>query len=72
MTSVERDTPEECSTVKCHDPATMTLRIEKDYDSVTGETKTTTIEQRYCEYHAEMWLGLDGIAGSRFEVVDGE
>ena len=60
---------EECSTVKCHDAATTTLRMESDYESVAGETKTTVLKISYCDEHAEMWLGLDS-DGRRCEVID--
>jgi len=61
----------ECRTVKCHDIATTTLRIESDYESVTGETKTTVFKMSYCDEHADMWLGLNGTAGCRYETIDG-
>jgi len=61
---------EECLTFKCHDAATTTLRIEDDYEAVTGEMKTTVLKVSYCDEHAEMWLGLDRTAGLRTEVVD--
>lgn len=59
--------PDECATVKCREPATVTLRIESDYESVTGETRTNVLEMDYCQSHAEMWLGLDGVARTRYE-----
>jgi len=61
---------EECRTVKCHDTATTTLRIESDYESVAGETKTTVLKMSYCDQHAEMWLNLNGTAGRKCEVID--
>ena len=61
---------EECSTVNCHDTATTALRIESDYESVTGATKTTVLEMSYCNEHAEMWLDLNGADSRRCEVID--
>jgi hypothetical protein len=61
---------EECSTVRCHNAATTTLRMESDYESVTGETKTTVLEMSYCDEHAEMWIDLNGGDGHRCEVAD--
>jgi hypothetical protein len=60
---------EECSTVKCHDDATTTLRMESDYESVTGNIRTTVIELSYCDDHAEMWLKRDRTAGRKCEVM---
>lgn len=59
----------ECHTVNCKKAGTKTLRIERDYESVAGETKTISLEKSYCDEHAEMWLGMEGIAGRRYEVV---
>jgi len=70
VTSSDDTEREECHTVRCQDAATTTLRIESDYQSVTGETKTTVLEMSYCDEHAEMWLEQSGIAGSRYEVID--
>lgn len=64
------DETDECTTVKCHESATTTLRIESEYDSVTGETRTNVLEMDYCEDHAEMWLSLDGVAGTRYERLE--
>lgn len=61
---------EQCTTVKCREPATTTLRIEADYESVAGETRTNVFTYDYCDEHAEMRLSLDGVAGKRYEVVD--
>jgi len=61
---------EGCHTVKCHSAATTTLRVESDYESLTGETKTTVLRMSYCDEHAEMWLKLDGATGRRYEVID--
>lgn len=63
------DTEHECHTVKCHKTATETLRIESDYESVSGETRTITLEKEFCNEHAEMWLGYNHIEGRRYEVV---
>lgn len=60
----------ECTTVTCHDPATTTLHIERDYESVIGETRTNVFRYAYCDEHAQMWLRLDGVAGNRYEVID--
>ncbi len=60
---------EECHTSKCHETATTTLQIESDYESVSGETKTTTLKKSYCDEHAEMWLSMDEIDGRRYEVI---
>jgi len=69
--SLHTDTErEECHTIRCHSAATSTLRIESDYESVTGETKTTVLRMSYCDEHAEMWLKLDGTTGRRCEVID--
>jgi hypothetical protein len=61
---------EECRTVRYHDTATTTLRMEADYESVTGETKTNVLKMSYCDEHAEMWLDMDGAGGLRCEVID--
>lgn len=61
---------EECHTSKCHATATTTLCIKSDYDSVSGEMKTTILEKSYCDRHAEMWLDMDGIEGRSYEVVE--
>ena len=61
---------EECHTVKCHDAATTTLRIESDYESVSGEVKTTVLKMSYCDEHTKMWLSLNGTAGRRYEVIN--
>ena len=61
---------EQCSTVNCREAPTTTLRIESDYDSVMGGTKTNVLEMDYCDQHAEMWLSLDGTAKTRYEVIE--
>ena len=61
---------EECHTVKCHDAATTTLRIESDYESVSGEVKTTVFKMSYCDEHAEVWLNPSGTDDRRYEVID--
>jgi hypothetical protein len=67
---VEGTERKECRTVKCHNAATTTLRMESDYESVTGETKSTVLKMSYCDEHAKMWLNQDGTAGPQCEVVD--
>ena len=62
---------EECHTVNCYNVPTTTLRIESDYESVAGETKTTVLKMSYCDEHAKMWLDLSGVDGHRYEVIDG-
>lgn len=60
----------ECTTVKCHETATITLRITHEYESLLGGTETTEFEHDYCDEHAEMWLDLDGVANTHYEVVN--
>jgi len=59
----------ECNTVKCHNLATKRLRIESDYDSVSGETKTIVLQMDYCDEHAETHLRYN-ITGKRYEVIE--
>lgn len=61
---------EECATVKCHETATVSLRITHEYESALGGTKETELEVDYCDQHAEMWLELDGVANTHYEVLD--
>lgn len=58
----------ECSTVKCPEQATKRVKIESDYDSVAGETRTVELEIEYCDEHAGMWLASER-DGRRYEVV---
>jgi hypothetical protein len=61
----------ECTTVNCRADATTRLRIESDYESVAGETKTTVLNMSYCGEHADMWLDQNRIDDRRYEVLDG-
>jgi hypothetical protein len=59
----------DCSTVNCHEQATRTLEITKEYESVTGETKENIFKMAYCDEHADMWLSLDGTANTTYEEI---
>lgn len=59
-----------CHTVNCSGPPTKKLRMENEYESVTGETRSTVLEKWYCDEHAEMWLDLDRMDGRSYEVID--
>lgn len=58
-----------CWTVTCDADAAVQVRVERDYESVTDATKTTTVEPVYCERHAEMWLSMDARDGIRRERI---
>jgi len=62
----------ECTTVNCYEIATTVLEITSEYESITGRTKTNVFEMGYCDEHADMWLSLDGVADTYYEVVEND
>jgi hypothetical protein len=47
-----------CSTVKCGEDATRTLRFRVESE-LCGTKRISHIELEYCGTHADMWLRLD-------------